>query len=202
MELTQTNHRTGKVRKIRGRNRGKPITALKLMHVQAETIRDPKLLDALQACLVTKPKQLGTGRDHKYATAWSKVPAAKRKMQVQQAWRIQNAGLSQKYKAGVMTIAGHTSKVAPTWKVNQVRKELTQAAADLAAQDDDLEELRPEVNEAMLVTGVPPEVVMKIIEQGFNERFSGNNAGTMFGDGTYFVSDSCCSYFCHGLTLV
>ena len=46
-----------------------------------------------------------------------------------------------------------------------------------------------DVNEAMLVHGTNPAVLLNMLSTGLNERFSGTNAGTAFGDGIYFAED-------------
>ena len=38
--------------------------------------------------------------------------------------------------------------------------------------------------------GAPPHVLLSILSTGPNERFSGSNAGTAFGDGTYLAEDA------------
>ena len=110
-------------------------------------------------------------------------------MKVEQAWQIRNATLTRQYEAGVLKVADQCAKIPPKWKANAVRKELAAAVSQLVRQDD-LEELRPEINETFLLTGVTPSVVKNIVAQGFNEQRSGSNAGTMFGDGTYFAEDA------------
>ena len=45
------------------------------------------------------------------------------------------------------------------------------------------------VNEAILLHGCPPDVLLNILKDGVNERYSGGNAGTMFGDGVYLAED-------------
>eukprot|EP00966_Prymnesium_polylepis_P256162 5917136-Prymnesium_polylepis.1 len=46
-----------------------------------------------------------------------------------------------------------------------------------------------DVNEAILTHGAPPDVLLSILANGLNERFSGSNAGTAYGGGTYFAED-------------
>ena len=111
---------------------------------------------------------------------------SKRKLKVEHAWKIKNAGLHSSYKAGQQKISAVCGRVKPQWRCTDVRDEFIRAAATLSKVDSiHLEPLQPQLNETMLLTGVPVEVVLPIMKQGFNERFSGNNAGSMFGDGTY-----------------
>jgi hypothetical protein len=59
------------------------------------------------------------------------------------------------------------------------------AAAAVAALSES-KALRPEVNEQLLLHGTSPDVLFSLLSNGLNERFSGTNAGTKFGDGIYF----------------
>jgi hypothetical protein len=47
--------------------------------------------------------------------------------------------------------------------------------------------LLSEVNEVYLLHGTHPDTVLKIATAGFNERYSGSNAGTLFGEGNYYA---------------
>lgn len=49
--------------------------------------------------------------------------------------------------------------------------------------------LNRDANETFLLHGTNPGVLLSILSTGPNERFSGSNAGTAFGDGTYFAED-------------
>jgi outer membrane protein assembly factor BamB len=62
------------------------------------------------------------------------------------------------------------------------------AAAAVAALSES-KALRPEVNEQLLLHGTSPDVLFSLLSNGLNERFSGTNAGTKFGDGIYFAED-------------
>jgi hypothetical protein len=46
------------------------------------------------------------------------------------------------------------------------------------------------VNESYLLTGLPASTLHAVLQNGLNERFSGANAGTMFGEGSYFAEDA------------
>ena len=45
------------------------------------------------------------------------------------------------------------------------------------------------INENFLFQGLPAGTVIKVLQNGLNERFSGANAGTLFGEGSYFAED-------------
>eukprot|EP00900_Chrysochromulina_parva_P010550 jgi/Chrpa1/19497/Chrysochromulina_OHIO_Genome00025577-RA len=44
-------------------------------------------------------------------------------------------------------------------------------------------------NEAILLHGTSPERLLGLLSTGFNERYSGTNAGTAFGEGVYLAED-------------
>ena len=50
-------------------------------------------------------------------------------------------------------------------------------------------ELDKDTNEQYLLSGTPKETVFKILANGMNERFSGDNLGSLFGEGVYFAED-------------
>jgi len=61
------------------------------------------------------------------------------------------------------------------------------ATADIA--NSILTPLRPSANEALLMHGTSPNVILNILSSGLSERFSGLSAGTRFGKGIYFAED-------------
>jgi hypothetical protein len=50
-------------------------------------------------------------------------------------------------------------------------------------------DLSTQTNEHYLLSGVPCSTVPLLVQNGADERFSGSNAGTMFGEGVYFAED-------------
>jgi hypothetical protein len=44
-------------------------------------------------------------------------------------------------------------------------------------------------NEAILLHGTSPDRLLALLSTGFNEHYSGTNAGTAFGDGVYLAED-------------
>ena len=46
-----------------------------------------------------------------------------------------------------------------------------------------------DANEAILLHGTSPDKLLSLLANGLNERFSGTNAGTAFGDGIYLAED-------------
>jgi hypothetical protein len=49
--------------------------------------------------------------------------------------------------------------------------------------------LTPAASEVLLLHGTSAPVLLSVLKNGLNERFSGSNAGTAFGDGTYLAED-------------
>ena len=45
------------------------------------------------------------------------------------------------------------------------------------------------INEHFLFQGLPVATVGKVLHAGMNERYSGANVGTLFGEGSYFAED-------------
>jgi hypothetical protein len=61
--------------------------------------------------------------------------------------------------------------------------------ATAAATADDTFGLQSDANEALLLHGSPVGRLLSVLATGINERFSGSNAGTAFGDGIYLAED-------------
>ena len=62
-----------------------------------------------------------------------------------------------------------------------------QAAAGLAAAEG--RALYSAASETMLLHGTSRDVLLSVLSNGLNERFSGSHAGTAFGDGVYLAED-------------
>ena len=72
----------------------------------------------------------------------------------------------------------------PAAQRSQAAKTAAAAAAVLPGKP-----LRREVNEALLLHGTQPGALLSMLANGLNERFSGTNAGTAFGNGVYLAED-------------
>ena len=55
--------------------------------------------------------------------------------------------------------------------------------------------VRQDVNEVFLLHGLPAAILPSVVAQGFNQNYSGTNAGTLFGDGCYFAQVSVVSEY-------
>lgn len=51
-------------------------------------------------------------------------------------------------------------------------------------------QLRDDVNEAVLMHGTSPDNLLSVLSSGPNERFSGINKGTAYGEGFYLAEDA------------
>lgn len=143
---------------------------------------DPRtdVVNALAACLQPKdPSQLGKGKD---ATGWR--ADQRRQLTLRRAWRVHNQPLWQKYCAEVNVVAGQMAQV-PARQTTPIQflPEFEDATSKLPGT------LSADTNEHYLLSGVPKGTVEKILFSGMDERFSGANAGTMFGEGVYFAED-------------
>ena len=141
--------------------------------------KDGPVWRALEGLLATDPQHLGHGRDHQHPGHYDRLRLAC-------AWRLEHPALWEKYAAGQQQVlrdmkllgrrrAGSTPGLPP---------KTARAASGLPAL------LLSEANETMLLHGTSPQVLLSILSTGPNERFSGSNAGTAFGDGTYFAEDA------------
>jgi hypothetical protein len=140
-------------------------------------------LRALRQALVTAdPAQLGVGAD---ASPWpDEIPPAERELQLAAAWRIQHPTMWGRYSAAVDQAYQDVSRGPPLPPVG-VRAELVSALDGLPGRLNSVA-----INEQFLISGVPAATVRTVLANGLNERFSGANAGTMFGEGSYFAEDA------------
>ena len=138
--------------------------------------------------LQTDGSQLGCGRDHKH-----KGPPYNR-LHLAAAWRIEHHALWDKYAGGRQTVATGLQRVLSAGKPRRnVASRLHSAGLQLPGG------LQAEAGEEFLLHGTAPSTILSILSNGLNERFSGINAGTAFGDGIYFaeVQMHTCLYAAH-----
>jgi hypothetical protein len=156
---------------------------LRLVRLRPGTDDDDVALRALQGALETQdPTWLGVGAD---ATQWPpSIAAAERHLKLAAAWRVQHPGMWARYSAAVDQ-AFDDARRGPPLPPTRVRGSLLQAVAELPGQVHSVA-----VNENYLLTGLPAPTLHTVLHNGLNERFSGANAGTMFGEGSYFAEDA------------
>ena len=131
----------------------------------------------------TDGKKLGKGKDVGSPMAYDSLKLAC-------AWKIENSCNSDAYESGVAKVSSHMRKISTslTGLPPPTGLPAMTAAAALAALSES-KALRPDVNEQLLLHGTSPDVLFSLLSNGLNERFSGTNAGTLFGDGIYFAED-------------
>jgi serine/threonine protein kinase len=139
-----------------------------------------ELCRQLDGCLQPgDASQLGKGAD---ASSWGTIPDGERRIQVQKAWRVQRETLWQQYRDKLDVVAEqmqrvpaeHQKPISPA-KPKPLRDPpahwdamaFARATQDLPGHG----QLRTDVNEMYLLTGVPSETVHKVLMSGFDERF-------------------------------
>ncbi|CAK0818691.1 unnamed protein product, partial [Prorocentrum cordatum] len=129
----------------------------------------------LQQALKTDPRELGKGRDVKEGS--SKYSQLK----LVRAWRVEHPPLWRRYATERHTIAEQIRQCKLEIKNPRIRRELWGALKGLP------QELQKNVNEAHLLHGTSPDIVLQLLSNGPNERFS---TVAMFGNGNYFAEDA------------
>jgi serine/threonine protein kinase len=84
--------------------------------------------------------------------------------------------------------AAHSEVAAVGLDALVVRRPLGLAAVQ-GFERSNSDRVRLNVNEAFLLHGVPKGTLHKVLTNGLNERFSGGNMGSLFGEGTYLAED-------------
>ena len=131
---------------------------------------------------VDDPRNLGYGRDVKQSVGKYV------RLRLVRAWRIQNPALWARYAAGKDKIRADIRSIAKSNKAYSRRApglplRLHERAAALPGP-----QLDSEVRETMLMHGTKPQVLLDILANGPNERYSGGNS--LFGHGCYFGEDA------------
>ena len=102
------------------------------------------------------------------------------------AWRLENPTLWDKYMSGVQEVGTDMERIKQAGvKPSGGAPVMTGGvASSLPGQ------MRANVNEAFLMHGTKPHVVIDIISKGMNERYAGAAAGALFGQGSYLAEDA------------
>ena len=127
---------------------------------------------ALERLLETEGSQLGHGKDAQPGKPYNRLKLAT-------AWRFEHPVLWEAYMAGQRKVVEQMKRLASGGKLRGPQQVRTLRAAQELP-------MHPctEANESVLLHGAPPAAILSILATGTNERFSGSNAGTMFGDGS------------------
>ena len=102
------------------------------------------------------------------------------------AWRLENPTLWDKYMSGVQEVGTDMERIKQAGvKPSGGAPVMTgRVASSLPGQ------MRANVNEAFLMHGTKPHVVIDIISKGMNERYAGDAFGALFGQGSYLAEDA------------
>jgi hypothetical protein len=100
------------------------------------------------------------------------------------AWHIESPALWGKYHNAKEQIRSDFRLLQNRSKRLQIRSDFFRATRGLPI------DLDFSINESLLLHGSTPDVILSIIQNGMNEHYSGNGAGTAFGDGLYFCEDA------------
>ena len=140
---------------------------------------DKKLWDTLEQLLETNSAHLGYGADHKGYPRYNRIRMAR-------AWRLEHPTLWDRYTGAQQQVVRDMSVLHRAHKTPNpgLPPKTASAAGKLPGG------IRTDVNETILMTGTPPKNLLSILSTGPNERFSGSNAGTAYGDGTYLAEDA------------
>jgi hypothetical protein len=161
-------------------------------HFEVVQVVDPQVLSLLEVMIVQGNGIGMGGRDQQ-------GPAGYTKLKVECAWQIENRSLWGKFFTHRTEIKDLMRRMTPEQRSQlpkpNLRASLAEAGRELAQRGEAYE---PIANEAHLLHGLgDPSKVPTIASGGFNEHFSGSNAGTMFGSGIYLAEDvGKCDQYC------
>lgn len=183
--MMQCRPETGRKRPVRREQSIIPIPNHWFRDSQALAVplRDALQVARLHAALETAdPTQLGVGTD---VTSWPKLRRdGSRRLKLSAAWRVQNRELHGLY-AGALSKVGRDIARGPALTQVCLRRDLVEATSGLPGAVQ-----QRELNESWLLTGVPPDTVLTVLQNGLNTGYSGANAGTLFGEGIYLAEDA------------
>ena len=146
-----------------------------------ETV-DATVWSALSKMLKADPNQLGRGRD-------AGVSGPYNSLQLARAWRIDHAANYTKYQAGLNTVISQMKTMEQQPGIVLQHPPLGLPTKTEAGANQLPRPLATEANEQLLLHGTPTKFLFSLLSTGLNERFSGLNAGTAYGDGIYLAED-------------
>ena len=149
--------------------------------------RNSSVWRALEAFLKTDAAQLARGADTRRYPRYDHLKLAC-------AWRLQHGGLWDRYLGGQQQITTDLKTLRDQGKSRGVPEGLPvtthRLAMALLGAEGHGAQLNASVNETMLMHASHKAVLLNILSQGANERFSGTGAGTAYGDGIYLAEDA------------
>eukprot|EP00928_Gymnodinium_smaydae_P038930 TRINITY_DN26723_c0_g2_i1.p1 TRINITY_DN26723_c0_g2~~TRINITY_DN26723_c0_g2_i1.p1 ORF type:complete len:449 (-),score=34.26 TRINITY_DN26723_c0_g2_i1:45-1391(-) len=137
---------------------------------------DWQVWSTLERLLETDGRKLGKGAD-------VKMPGHYDRLCIARAWRLEHPVQWQKYVSSRSAVFNDMQRL----RANDVEEEpgLPTKLSDVQLPG----EWVSLTNESVLLHGTSPGVLLSILSTGPNERFSGSNAGTAYGDGVYLAED-------------
>ena len=145
--------------------------------VSLDIARDKATWQALEKLLPTNPNHFRTGRD-----ADKSYPKYD-KLRLVSAWRVEHPGLWSQFQAAQKQVELQLTTLKKAHVKQNPGSRRPNFGSDLPG------ELNGDVNESILLHGAPPSVLFSILATGLNERYSGTNAGSAYGDGNYLAED-------------
>eukprot|EP01048_Picozoa_sp_COSAG05_P001493 COSAG05_NODE_50_length_24118_cov_89.534036_9_plen_470_part_00 len=155
-----------------------------------ESITEPQLLAALNSCIQpANPTHLGKGGDISATTKsyWEGIPETMRALSLERAWRVHHSSSWMRYVAAREGVANALQRVPVHLRYflgcegGALQQSFAEATARLPGKLDTM------ANEAYLLTGLPSDIVLNVLEQGLNANY---NTASNFGCGCYFAEDA------------
>jgi len=144
--------------------------------------RDPAVWRALSGLSATHGAWLGRGRDASQGTYDS--------LRLACAWRIQNPRRSARVEGGTRCMSDELDCLKRKGGVaREVWRDMMTSSTAAALEAQGKLQLRAELNEVLLLHGIPRSSLLTVLANGLNERFSGTHAGAAFGNGAYLAED-------------
>jgi hypothetical protein len=148
-----------------------------LRALQPET--DARDLQSLEALLqIERPEWLGKGKDVK------KSYGPYDKLKLACAWKVDHPCLMDKYTTGKKRVQKEIERLRKKGKNVADVPGLPVKTARAHGFS-----LSQACNEVILLHGTNPENLLDLLSTGLNERYSGTNLGTAFGDGIYLAEE-------------
>ena len=139
--------------------------------------RDPAVWRALSGLSATHGAWLGRGRDASQGTYDS--------LRLACAWRIENPRRSARVEGGTRCMSDELDCLKRKGGVaREVWRDMMTSSTAAALEAQGKLQLRAELNEVLLLHGIPRSSLLTVLANGLNERFSGTHAGAAFGNGS------------------
>ena len=143
---------------------------------------DPDVWNALEKLLCTQDRsQLGMGKDV------TRAYGAYDELRLASAWRIDHPTAKNGYEAakgrviGEMQLLSRRGAHTPGAQPKGLPVATATATAGFSSS--------VEASESFLLHGLGADRLLSVLNRGLNERYSGTNAGTAFGEGVYLAED-------------